>query len=199
MSVIFISNTLGLKSEEFFLRCFQFYKVKPVPTLWQPQLGCITASHTWTYPPRVWRVCLRTVLAPACTYTPRVRSHLLKSQLWYLYPPNTHGSDAFFFFCITASNKGNVTFLSMLSSGYAPLSPHDANFHPYKDIFCRAVLPWCNFRDKQMVTGLWRCYWIVTVGNKVPAEKSTVWLPRSKLSYQLWQLRKRNVYVSFCW
>ena len=108
---------------------------------------------------------------------PRVsdsQSHLPTSQLWYLDPLNTHGSGAFFFFCITTGNKGGVTFLSILSSGYVPLSPHDVHFHPYKNIFCRAVFSWCNFRDKQMAIGLWRCYWIVTAGNKVPAEKSSL-------------------------
>lgn len=94
----------------------------------------------------------------------------------------------FFFSCVTTGNKGDVPFLSILSSVYVPASPHDVNLHPYKDIFCREVFPWCNFGDEQMAIGLWRCYWIVTAGNKVPAEHSTVRLPYSKLSYQHWQL-----------
>lgn len=138
-----------------------------------------------------------------CVSGPRLLQHALTCPEFLtpgvISPRAISGSDAFFFFCITPGNKGGVTFLSMLSSGYVPLSPHDANFHPYKDIFCRAVFFWCNFGDKQMAIGLWRCYWIVTAGNKVPAEKSTVWLPYSKLSYQLWQLRKRNEYISVRW
>lgn len=134
----------------------------------------------------VWRMWFRAMFAPVCTYTSDSQSHLPENQLLYLNPLNTQLR--WFFPCVTTGKKGGVPFLSILSSGYVPASPHDANFHPYNDIFCRAVFSWCNFGDEQMAIGLWRCYWIVTAGNKVPAEHSTVWLPYSKLSYQHWQL-----------
>lgn len=117
--------------------------------------------------------------------TPRINSPRASSHIW---THCTHTAQVFFFSCVTTGNKGDVPFLSILSSVYVPASPHDVNLHPYKDIFCREVFPWCNFGDEQMAIGLWRCYWIVTAGNKVPAEHSTVRLPYSKLSYQHWQL-----------
>lgn len=131
----------SLKFEGFFLHFFQIYKVKPVPTL-VTRAGVSHCKCHMDVPTKG----LETVFQGHGCYSVylNAQSHLPKSQLWYPDPLNTCGSDVLFFSVITG-NKGGVTFFSILSSGYVPLSPHDANFHPYKDIFCRAVFSWCNF------------------------------------------------------
>lgn len=115
--------------------------------------------------------------------TPKVISPRSISRIW------THWTQLRFFFPVSLLEIKVVShfYLYCLQVMFQHLHTMP-NVHPYEDTFCREVFPWCNFRDEQMAIGLWRCYWIVTAGNKVPAEHSTVWLPYPKLSYQHWQL-----------
>lgn len=193
----------GLKFEVFWFvclfsfHCFQLYEVKPCAHILMVRYGVLHRKCHMDIVNNGLELVFQNHICSG-VYLHAKSFWLLESspQETALVPRHTVYTTLMicFFFCIVTDNKDGITFLSILSSWYVPLS---ANFHSYKDIFRREVFSWSNFRDKQMAIGLWRCYWIVTAGSKVLAEKSTVWLLYPKLSYQHWQLRKRKEYISF--
>lgn len=136
---MFIANKLSLKSKSFFLSLFSSLQSQVHTVIARPGVFhsyCHTDNPTKGLKDVFQGHVCSSVFRQLEFLTPKLIFPGASSGIW------THWIQTAqifkFFFCVTTGNKGDVPFLSILSSGYVPASPRDANFHPYKDIFCRA-------------------------------------------------------------